>query len=70
MRTLEQFSSGAEMTPERLLESGLIPDLDRRIKLLGNGDISKAMTVKVHKWSQGAQEKVEAAGGTLERLGE
>jgi large subunit ribosomal protein L15 len=40
------------------------------VKLLGNGEVSKPVTVRVHKWSQGAQEKIEAAGGTLERLTE
>jgi large subunit ribosomal protein L15 len=67
---LERFQSGAEVTPEALLGAGLIPNMKLRVKLLGNGDLSKPVTVRVHKWSQGAQQKVEAAGGTLERLSE
>jgi large subunit ribosomal protein L15 len=68
VEALEQFASGAEVTPEALVEAGLIPNTKLRVKLLGNGEISKSVTVRVHKWSQGAQEKIEAAGGTLERL--
>jgi large subunit ribosomal protein L15 len=70
VQALEQFPSGAQVTPEALLEVGLIPNTRLRVKLLGNGEVSKPVTVRVHKWSQGAQEKIEAAGGTLERLTE
>lgn len=65
---LDRFAAGTEVTPETLKESGLIRDTRLPVKLLGDGEISKPLTVRVHKWSRSAEEKVQAAGGTLERL--
>ncbi len=65
--SLDGFESGATVTPETLVEAGLIRDAKLKVKLLGDGQISKPLTVRVHRWSQSAQRKVEAAGGTLER---
>lgn len=66
--SLDGFEANSEVTPEALAEAGLIRDTELKVKLLGEGELSKAVTVRVHKWSQSAQQKVEAAGGTLERL--
>jgi len=68
--SLEGFEPGATITPEVLVEAGLVRDTKRKVKLLGDGAISKPLTVRVHRWSQSAQQKVEAAGGTIERLTE
>ncbi len=65
---LDRFESGSEVTPEALAAAGIIRDVDLPVKLLGRGEISKQLTIRVHKWSQSAQQKVEAAGGALERL--
>ena len=63
----ERFESGVEITPELLRESGLV---GRRgpIKVLARGDISKALTVRAHKFSGKAAEKIAAAGGKTEVL--
>jgi large subunit ribosomal protein L15 len=63
----EQFEAGAEVTPETLRESGLVGRAGR-IKVLARGEISKALTVRAHKFSGKAAEKIAAAGGTAEVL--
>ena len=63
----ERFESGTEVTPELLRESGLIGRAGR-IKVLARGEISKALTVRAHKFSGKAAEKIAAAGGTTEVL--
>ncbi|MGI5837240.1 MAG: 50S ribosomal protein L15 [Chloroflexota bacterium] len=67
---LDRFEAGSEVTPEALVSAGLIHDTKLQVKLLGDGELAKPLTIKVHKWSGSAQRKVEAAGGTLERLTE
>jgi large subunit ribosomal protein L15 len=63
----ERFDAGAEVTPETLREAGLAK---RRhpVKLLGRGELSKKLTVRVHAYSATAREKVEKAGGSCEVL--
>ncbi len=53
------------MTPEILHERGLVPKRAKIIKLLGEGAISKALKISLHKVSTSAREKIEAAGGTI-----
>lgn len=65
---LDRFEAGSEVTPEALAAAGLVRDTKLQVKLLGDGELSKPLTIRVHKWSGSAQRKVEAAGGTLERL--
>ena len=52
-----------EITPEILLEQGVIKKLYDGLKILGDGDINRAMTVKAHKFTKSAVEKIEKAGG-------
>src|SRR5712671_2648002 len=63
----ERFAAGAEVTPETLRESGLVGRAGR-IKVLARGEISKALTVRAHKFSGKAAEKIAAAGGKAEVL--
>jgi len=63
----ESFEAGAEVTPETLRESGLVGRAGR-IKVLARGEISKALTVRAHKFSGKAAEKIAAAGGKAEVL--
>ncbi len=67
---LAEFETGSEITPEILAAAGLIRDTRLPVKLLGDGEITTALKVRVEQWSKSAQEKLEAAGGTLERLTE
>ena len=63
-----KFDAGAEVTPEALAERGLIHRVDH-VKVLGDGALSKALTVKAHAFSTSAKEKIAAAGGTTEQIG-
>ena len=63
--TLESLDG--EVSPESLLERGMVRR-GRPVKILGDGEISKALTVRAHKFSRSARQKIEAAGGTCEEL--
>jgi large subunit ribosomal protein L15 len=68
-RLQERFGEGQqEVTPETLIEAGLIKSSDKAVAILGNGEISTALTVKAHRFSASAKEKIEAAGGSVEVL--
>ena len=64
----ERFDAGTTITPELLVESGLIHSLRRPLKVLARGDIAKKLTVRAHKFSGKAAEKIAAAGGAAEVL--
>ena len=70
LRDLDRFEAGAEVTPESLVEKRLIKNTKTDVKILGQGEISKKLTVRVHAISATAREKIEAAGGTVELLRE
>lgn len=63
---LNRFEANTEVTPELLLETGVISSLNDGVKILGNGEINVSLTVKANKFSQTAVEKIEAAGGKTE----
>jgi large subunit ribosomal protein L15 len=63
----ERFDDGAEVTPETLKAAGLATR-KHPVKILGNGDLSKKLTVRAHAFSSTAREKIEAAGGSAETL--
>lgn len=63
---LERIADDQPVTPEFLAERGVIRGLEFPVKILGEGEITKAVTVRAHKFSQSAQKKIEAAGGTVE----
>ena len=65
VRDLEGFESGTTVTPELLHQVGLARK-NRKVKLLGDGELTKSLTVQVHACSQSAAAKVEAAGGKVE----
>jgi large subunit ribosomal protein L15 len=64
----EKFDAGVVVTPELLRERGLVHGADRRIKVLARGDVGKALTVRAHKFSGRAAEKIAAAGGSAEAI--
>jgi large subunit ribosomal protein L15 len=67
LRDLEaRFEAGAEVTPESLRENGLASRKAVPVKILGQGDLSKALTVHAHGFSKAAREKIEGAGGTCQ----
>lgn len=65
---LEVFASGSDVTPELMVERGLIHAGDGRVKILGDGSLSKPLTVRAHGFSSKAKEKIEALGGKAELL--
>ena len=60
------FDTGSAVTPEVLRERGLVRDANKKIKVLGDGDIKKTLTIRAHKFSQSAAKKIAAAGGVAE----
>jgi large subunit ribosomal protein L15 len=64
-----RFDNGAVVTAADLVASGLIRDSRFPVKILGNGDLSKNLTVEAQRFSGEAQRKIEAAGGTVKKLG-
>lgn len=63
---LNLFDEGTVITPELLLEAGVISKLKSGLKILGNGTIDKKLTVKAHKFSNAAREAIDTAGGSTE----
>lgn len=63
---LNLFDEGTEITPELLLETGVVSKTKSGIKILGNGELTKKVTVKAHKFSATAKEAIENAGGQIE----
>ena len=63
---LNRFEDGTVITPELLKEEGLYKNLKEGLKILGDGNLEKKLTIKAHKFSQSAIEKIEAAGGKAE----
>ena len=63
---LNAFEDGTEVTPELLFEMGIIKKQLSGIKVLGNGEIDKKLTVRAHKFSDVAKQKIEKAGGKAE----
>ena len=63
---LNRFEDGTEVTPELLLESGAVSKIVDGVKILGRGKLERKLTVKVNAVSDGAKQKIEEAGGTVE----
>ena len=66
---LNRFEADSEVTPQALVDAGLIKSLRRPVKILGNGELEKRLTVKADRFTQPARSKIEAAGGTAEEIG-
>ncbi len=70
IRDLDRFEAGDEVTPETLVSKRVIKNTRTDVKLLGVGEVTKKLTVRVHAISASAREKIEAAGGSVELLRE
>lgn len=68
LSALERFDNGATITPETLVESHVISGLKDGVKILGNGELTKKLTVRAHHFSKSAQDKITALGGTAETI--
>jgi large subunit ribosomal protein L15 len=65
---LNVFSAGEVVTPELLRERGIVRQASRPVKILGEGDLKAALTVRAHAFSKSAEQKIASAGGRVERL--
>lgn len=70
VESLNIFAAGQEVTPEILFAVGLVKSLNMPVKVLGDGTLDRALTVKAHKFSAAAREKIVTAGGAAEELAE
>src|SRR5438477_13204615 len=61
----QRFDAGAEVTPEALVEVGLLKNTKTDVKILGSGELTKKLAVSAHGFSKSAREKIEAAGGSI-----
>lgn len=68
LQDLELMSGTDPITPEMLMQKGLIKDMKTGVKVLGTGELKVKLTVRAHKFSKSAVEKIEAAGGKAEVL--
>ena len=68
LEQLDDFGADDDVTPETLLEAGLIDSLENPVVLLGMGEVDVALNVQVHRISGSAQDKVQSAGGSVELL--
>ena len=66
LKALEAFEDGSVVTVESLIESGIVSNPKDGVKILGNGELTKKLTVKANAFSAKAKEKIEALGGTCE----
>jgi len=68
LKRLAGFQKGADVTPEALVEAGVIKRADELVVILGRGELKYPLTVKAHRFSDSARAKIEAAGGVVEEL--
>jgi len=68
IETLNRFEEGTEVSPALLVKSGVIKDLKAGVKILGRGELEHPLTVKAHRFSETAAEKIKKAGGTIEEI--
>ena len=65
---LAELAGDDEITPETLVEAGIVKNLKKPIKVLGDGDIAVTVNVAAHRFSRSAREKIEAAGGSIREV--
>jgi large subunit ribosomal protein L15 len=65
---LERFEDGAAVGVEQLSQAGLVPGVESRVKILGDGELTKRLEVAAHKFSKAAEEKIVGCGGTATRV--
>jgi large subunit ribosomal protein L15 len=67
---LERFEDGAEIGVAQLSEAGLIPGIQSKVKILGDGELTKRLQVVAHKFSKSAEQKIVDCGGTATKIGQ
>lgn len=69
LSAFDRFDAGATVSPETLLTAGVLRHLREPVKVLGDGEITKSLTILAHRFSETAKAKIEAAGGTATLIG-
>lgn len=69
LAALDRFAAGSTITPEALVAVGILKHLHQPVKVLANGELSKALNISAHRFSESAKTKIEAAGGTATLIG-
>ena len=65
---LSRFPANSEVTPQSLVQAGLVKDLRKPVKILGRGELDISLTVEAHRFSKSAREKIEATGGSARQI--
>ena len=65
LESLEGFPAGSDVTIDKLVEAGLVRKKNTRVKILGDGEVTKKLNVSAHAFSKSAKAKIEAAGGSV-----
>jgi ribosomal protein L18E len=68
LTTIDGLDIDGDVTPAALVDAGVVRSLDLPVKILGGGEITRAVTVKAHAFSKSAQEAIEGAGGSVETI--
>jgi large subunit ribosomal protein L15 len=68
LKSMDSFPPDSDVTPQEMLRIGLVDNLRKPIKILGDGDVSRHLVVKAHRFSASAEKKITDAGGRVERL--
>jgi large subunit ribosomal protein L15 len=66
---LAGFPANSEVTPELLVEAGVLKNLNKPVKVLGRGELAVPLLVEAHRFSRSAREKIESAGGSVRTTG-
>jgi large subunit ribosomal protein L15 len=69
IKSFEQWTGNETVTPQAMVDAGLVKRKKLPIKILGNGELKKALVVQAHKFSKSAESKIQAAGGRVEVIG-
>ena len=68
VRDLNRFKDGTEVSPQSLIEAGYVKNMRDGLRILGEGDLTRKLTVRAHHFPASARAKIEAAGGSAEVL--
>ena len=69
VKSFEQWTGTATITPQVMVDAGLVKRKKLPIKILGNGELKKSLVIQAHKFSKSAEAKIQAAGGRVEVIG-
>lgn len=65
---LSGFQADSEVTPQHMVDAGIVKSLKKPVKILGRGEVSRALAVEAHRFSESARRKIEAAGGSIRKI--